>query len=86
MTAMTSWMRWWRGLAAIRPAVPIRVAGRTALGHAHAVFVIEVEGRRLLVGTGPQATTLLRELPSPGTEWPGGERGGEEDAPDGGGS
>jgi len=62
---MTSVWEWWqrrlaRGAAAV---VPVRVIGRAALGASHAVFVLDIEGRRMVVGIAPQAIAPLGELP-----------------------
>jgi flagellar biogenesis protein FliO len=63
MTGFAPLFRNWAGRVG-RGGVPVRVVGRTALGHTHAVFVLDVAGRRYLVGTGPQSTQLLDILPS----------------------
>lgn len=44
-----------------RPAAALRVTARAALGRA-AVAVVEVDGRRFLVGGGERALELLAEL------------------------
>jgi hypothetical protein len=57
---------WWLG----RRLDPRRAAGPSAirLGTGHAAHVVEVEGRRLLIGTGPTgAPRLLTELDPPPT-------------------
>jgi len=61
---MTSVWEWWqrrlaRGGAA---TVPVRVIGRAALGASHAVFVLDIEGHRMVVGIAPQSVTSLGEL------------------------
>ncbi|MHB8733298.1 MAG: flagellar biosynthetic protein FliO [bacterium] len=63
MTGFAPLFRSWAGRVT-RASVPVRVVGRTALGHTHAVFVLDVAGRQYLVGTGPQSTQLLDILPS----------------------
>ncbi len=40
----------------------IAVVGHRRLDPQHAVWVVEVDGRRLLIGTGRDGTTLLTEL------------------------
>ncbi len=57
-----------RGGGATAPA--LRVAARAALGRS-AVAVVEVDGRRFLVGAGERPLTLLAEL-SPGAAGPEG--------------
>ncbi len=53
-------------LAARRPgaraAPPLRVAARAALGRAATVALVEVDGRRFLVGAGERSLELLAEL------------------------
>lgn len=56
-----AWVRRWR----VGSAVPVRVVGRAPLTHSHAVFVVEVGSRRIVVGTGPHAVSLLGDLPAP---------------------
>lgn len=65
---MTVLARWVAALGQRRMAVPVRVLGRAALGHAHAVFVIEVDGRRVLVGTAPGAIAPLGSWDAGGGE------------------
>jgi flagellar biogenesis protein FliO len=60
MRGLADLLRRWQ--LAARPGVPVPGVGRAALGHAHAVFVIDVAGKQLLIGTGPQTTTLLDVL------------------------
>ena len=62
---MTGIREWWRRrLAGAGSAVvPVRVVGRAALGASHAVFVLDIEGRRVVVGTAPQTIAPLGELP-----------------------
>jgi flagellar biogenesis protein FliO len=52
-------VRAWRGR---RPAGPMRVVARLALEPRRALYVVEVDGRRLLVGVGDGPLTLLCEL------------------------
>jgi hypothetical protein len=54
-----------------RPAAALRVTARAALGRA-AVAVVEVDGRRFLVGGGERALELLAEL-EPAARPPRGE-------------
>jgi flagellar protein FliO/FliZ len=49
-----------RPASATRP--PLRVAARASLGGAAAVAVVEVDGRRFLVGAGGRTASLLAEL------------------------
>ena len=54
--------------------VPMRVVGRTSLSPKHTVYLLDVGGRVLILGTGPQgAPTLLGELADPADVVPGGE-------------
>jgi len=63
VTGVREW--WQRHLSRGGQApVPVRVVGRAALGAAHAVFVLEIEGRRMVVGVSPQTITSLGELTS----------------------
>jgi len=58
---------WWRRALTRNPAaaVPVRVVGRAALGAGHAVFVLDIEGQRLVVGIAPQTIASLGALPRP---------------------
>jgi flagellar biogenesis protein FliO len=56
---MTVLARWLARLRQRQAPVPVRILGRAALGHAHAVFVIDVDGRRFLVGTAPGCIARL---------------------------
>ena len=62
---MTPVREWWRRALARTPGavVPVRVVGRAALGAGHAVFVLDIEGQRMVVGIAPQAITRLGDLP-----------------------
>lgn len=54
-----------------RPAPALRVTARAALGRAAAVALVEVDGRRFLVGAGERSLELLAELePTPPREAP----------------
>ncbi|HXX40555.1 MAG TPA: flagellar biosynthetic protein FliO [bacterium] len=64
MKAVRTW--WAQFVACSRPAaVPIRVVGRTALGPGHALFVVDVGGQRMVIGTAPQAIARLGVLDPP---------------------
>ncbi len=62
-----------RGGAGRTPA--LRVTARAALGRAASVAVVEVDGRRFLVGAGERALELLAEL-EPASESPAARPGG----------
>ncbi len=48
------------------PLAALRVVGRTSLSPRHSVYLLDVGGRVLIVGTGPQgAPSLLGELSEP---------------------
>ena len=54
-----------RGMALLRPrssADALRVVSRASLDARNVVAVVETQGRRWLVGAGPQGPTLLAEL------------------------
>lgn len=52
----------------------VSVVGRQSLGRRNGVAVVEVEGRRLLLGVTDQAVSLLTELATPPAEEPAAER------------
>lgn len=58
LTALTFWLR--RRAEAHGGSIQI-LAGRRLDAH-HAVWIIEVEGRRLLLGGGRERLSLLKEL------------------------
>ena len=51
-------LRWWSR----RPAKPLRLIASLSLGDRRFAGILEVEGRRFLIGTTPQTVTLLGEL------------------------
>lgn len=55
-------LRWWANRGLPNRAAGLRVTGRTALGRATTVGVVEVDGRRFLVGGSEHDVTLLAEL------------------------
>jgi flagellar biogenesis protein FliO len=54
----------WRQRWARRRLGRLRLADSLGLGDRRSVGILEVEGRRLLIGSTPQAVTLLAELDS----------------------
>jgi flagellar biosynthesis protein FliO len=66
----THWKGHWKAPWAARRRVGrLRLVDSLGLGERRSVAVLEVEGRRFLVGTTPQAVTLLGELqPNPRSE------------------
>lgn len=75
LLAVVSAPLWVRRLRAGAPAAGVRVVTRTALSRSSTLAVVEVDGRRLLLGAGDQGVRLLTELDpddrtdaAPGTE------------------
>lgn len=75
LLAVVSAPLWIRRLRSGTPAAGIRVVTRTALSRSATLTVVEVDGRRLLLGAGDQGVRLLTELDpddrtdaAPGTE------------------
>lgn len=63
--------RW--GVPGVHEAGLVRVVGRTSLSPRHAIYLVKVDHRTLLIGTGPQGPpSLLGELAT--TDDPGGEK------------
>ena len=63
-----AWRRWGGKPSALpwvppQTETPVRVVQVQRLTPQHAVHVLDVDGRRLLVGTGPQGTELLCQWP-----------------------
>lgn len=53
--------RW--GVPSVREAGLVRVVGRTSLSPRHAIYIVKVDNRTLLIGTGPQGPpSLLGEV------------------------
>ncbi len=48
--------------SSVRPVGDVKLVGRIALDAQHAVFVVEAEGRRLLLGATASGLSLLTEL------------------------
>ena len=55
-------LHWWLGARAGRPDGPIRVVGSQGLGAKRAVAIVEVEGKRLLLGLTDERIACLAEL------------------------
>ena len=50
---------WWRQLKQSQQAHGMRIRSRMALDSRHALFLVEVNGRELLLGTSEAGVTLL---------------------------
>ncbi len=62
--------RW--GITNVRETSLVRVISRTSLSPRHAVYLVKIDDRTLLIGTGPQGPpTLLSEFPSSGASGSG---------------